>query len=343
MKNIVPIFRETSSVSPNHSKYKVSGQSTSEYALVIGLVVIASIAGLSAMGNWTNQALSGMIGQRPATTNNTQAALLASLQAALAGQPQPYTNIPNIPGKLMQYPLGNGQTLALSFADDQALLETLGPNGVTENKLAALDQLIWQLEHGDPPGDPAIIGPLKDLSLKGHLAATSQKALQSSVETVWDATPKPQPNQPPAEAQPLISFIPATSRSNQDLSKSLALNTMSASNFKALSKTLQTSQQQTKALQAQKTALDNYFSNNPQPALKGLVEQLYGDINTSLTVTNDLGYGVNITQITPQPEGFSQPDAIAKLIATRDEPLKNHIRSNDLCKLSKASTCIQRP
>ncbi|MBY0403807.1 MAG: hypothetical protein K2X66_07895 [Cyanobacteria bacterium] len=72
-----------------------------------------------------------------------------------------------LPGKLMTIPVCKGQNIQVKYINPGVVAEAVGPDGVTQNALAGLDQMIQQFEQMPTP-DTSVIDSLKALSQKGR-------------------------------------------------------------------------------------------------------------------------------------------------------------------------------
>lgn len=150
------------------------GQNLGEYGIAFGLIVVVSIAVLSLIGTNVSDLFTGSIKKKsPAQTARATSNSSAPATSLASG------NLPfsNLPGKLVQVDLGNGKSLQLNYADPVAVAEAAGGNGVTENALAVLDQVIAQLkEQGE---DEAQIAELEKLAMAGHKIKDLQKLVEA--------------------------------------------------------------------------------------------------------------------------------------------------------------------
>ncbi|MBY0403165.1 MAG: hypothetical protein K2X66_04645, partial [Cyanobacteria bacterium] len=143
---------------------KMKAQSLSEYMLPIALVSILGIVSLSVLGGNLNTMFTGLIGTKPPSPPAT----VSNRANFLTYTPSPnYKNpFPTLPGKNITVDLGNGKSLSLRMADPVAAAESAGGSGVTENALAAIEQITAQLKaQGE---DPSKIAALEQLALKGQ-------------------------------------------------------------------------------------------------------------------------------------------------------------------------------
>lgn len=157
---------------------KKSGQNLSEYLLPLALVGIIGIVSLSSIAGNLNGMFTNMIGtaKKPISSpGNTNA------PANSVSNP-----FPNLPGKLVTVDLGNGKSITLNIANPQAVAESTGGYGVTENSLAVIQQLIDQLkEQGE---DPAKIAELEKLALAGQKIKDLQKQIEAKFPAEGFAT-----------------------------------------------------------------------------------------------------------------------------------------------------------
>lgn len=151
-----------------------SGQSLTEYSLVIGLVILGATGGLMLLG----QNVSTQMQSSLAIAGNPSPLVASSgnnnLQPLSAASGNPFANFP---GKTITLDLGEGRVLNLNYANPPAVAESVGGNGVTENALAALDQMIAQLKTLDP--DNPVISDLVALSKEGHSIKFVQRAIEA--------------------------------------------------------------------------------------------------------------------------------------------------------------------
>ncbi|MBY0403808.1 MAG: hypothetical protein K2X66_07900 [Cyanobacteria bacterium] len=149
---------------------KSTGQSLTEYALPVALVGILGVATLSLLGSQISGMFSSSIGTKPTVSVSgvpkipSNLSVVSSMGSALA----------NLPGKMLVVPLGNGQTLRLNYIESGVAAEAAGPNGVTQNSLAGLQQIIQQFEQMPNP-DAGVIASLKQLAQKGYETQMLQK------------------------------------------------------------------------------------------------------------------------------------------------------------------------
>jgi Flp pilus assembly pilin Flp len=149
---------------------KSSGQSLTEYALPIALVGILGVATLSLLGSQ----VSGMFSSSIGTKSPVSVSGLSQIPANSSATNSMGSSLANLPGKMMVVPLGNGQTLRLNYIDPGIAAEAAGPNGVTQNSLAGLEQIIQQFEQMPTP-DTGVIASLKQLAQKGYETQMYQK------------------------------------------------------------------------------------------------------------------------------------------------------------------------
>lgn len=156
------------------------GQNIGEYGLALGLIVVVCISVLSLFGTNLQDLFSNSIKHKSPLPSvdiaGTAGESGVSFQNTSATAKNPF---PTLPGKLVQVDLGNGKTLTLNMADPVAVAEAAGGNGVTENALAAIEQIIAQLrEQGE---DEAQIAELEKLALAGQKI----KAVQQQIEAKY--------------------------------------------------------------------------------------------------------------------------------------------------------------
>lgn len=148
---------------------KANGQNLAEYSIVIGLVALVSMGALALFGQSISQGLGDTLafGQ----SGNPAGSGLENTPQLNQGNP-----FPDLPGKRITIDLGNGKSLTLNYADPVAVAESSGGNGVTENALAVIKQMVAQLrEQGE---DEAKIVELEKLALEGQKI----KSLQQQIE-----------------------------------------------------------------------------------------------------------------------------------------------------------------
>lgn len=84
----------------------------------------------------------------------------------------------HLPSNVLTATLADGTEVNLQLAHPEAVAETSGGRGVTQNALSALDLLIEQLRQQDP--DDPRIPPLAELSSRGHVIGDLQALIEST-------------------------------------------------------------------------------------------------------------------------------------------------------------------
>lgn len=180
---------------------KVLGQSTSEYSLILGLAVIICIVSLNNIGSEVNGLFNNMIVKmNPATSlvasnTNTGKAVIPTTTASGQGAQQNPTsppnrsstppinqiafnpatqNLNNLGIKTFEWQAPDGKKHQFKVEDANHILETTGPNGLTNAYLAQLDTLVDALKDALPANDPTLI-EFEALALKGHEVASAQR------------------------------------------------------------------------------------------------------------------------------------------------------------------------
>ncbi|MBY0403187.1 MAG: hypothetical protein K2X66_04755, partial [Cyanobacteria bacterium] len=152
---------------------KAKGISTTEYALVIGLVVIVSIPLLMTLGNLSNQELkatethqSDFTNLNDLITSNSPGNYSTSLGSAQPGI------------GTIQYTLQDGTSITLNNfpTDIPKLVETLGPNGTTDLISNALVKLSQKLRAEGKIEDTQL-SQFRALAENGHNLAREQELL----------------------------------------------------------------------------------------------------------------------------------------------------------------------
>jgi hypothetical protein len=162
----------------------------------MGFVAIVSVASLAMLGNWASGLLGGAIQTGQTTPMDGNQSMSDSSLSSFAGLPgdvagtrggsdsesnrlrgRAYTGtLP--PPKTYEVTLGDGRTLRVSLSDPAQIAETAGGSGITHNALAALDNIILQLEQQSEGTDPAI-GPLRELAERGRKIRDVQAMIES--------------------------------------------------------------------------------------------------------------------------------------------------------------------
>lgn len=156
-----------------------SGQSLSDYALVLGLVSLVAIGGLTIFGSQVSGLLGGMIrtgngapgGSAPATAPVVASTVTPSALPTVF----PPAAFSNVPSTRITLPIAGGPTLGIRYNDAAAVVETVGADGATGNALAVIEQIISQLE--GKPGQEELISELRDLAERGHALKDAQRRL----------------------------------------------------------------------------------------------------------------------------------------------------------------------
>jgi hypothetical protein len=152
---------------------KAKGISTTEYALVIGLVVIVSIPLLMTLGNLSNQELKTTEAHQSDFTNLND--LITSNSpgnyATSLGSAQPGIGT-------IQYKLQDGTSITLNNfpTDIPKLVETIGPNGTTDLISNALIKLSQKMR-AEGKIDDTQLNQFRTLAENGHNLAREQELL----------------------------------------------------------------------------------------------------------------------------------------------------------------------
>jgi hypothetical protein len=153
------------------------GQGLNEYALTGGLVVIACIFSLSALGTNISDMLSGTISKRDTTLASSSNISHTTNGGVMAPSIRNQTSSDSAFGRTLTVQLPNGETQQFRIPDPRTIIDTDGTDGVTKAYLAQLDQLIQAFKKVMPENDPRIAA-LERLSLKGHEVADAQREIE---------------------------------------------------------------------------------------------------------------------------------------------------------------------
>jgi Flp pilus assembly pilin Flp len=149
------------------------GHALSEYGLIIGLVVIASIASLSFLGEQVSSQLGSTIGKRNLVTNQ-----LPTSPFGRWTQAQLFHNATQ-----QAVTLPNGSKINITIPNYNELTETAGPNGQVSAALASLNQFIADLKKAGVPQD--VIQELVNLSETGHQIANQLERQDQFTSLNW--------------------------------------------------------------------------------------------------------------------------------------------------------------
>lgn len=150
-----------------------TGHTLSEYGLILGLVVITSIASLSFLGEQVNNQISGTIGKRSLTTT--------PLPTNSFGRWPISQLFKNATQQAMTLP--NGSTINVTLPNYNELTETAGPNGQVSAALASLNQFVADLKKAGVPQD--VIQELVNLSETGHQIANQLERQDQFTSLNW--------------------------------------------------------------------------------------------------------------------------------------------------------------
>lgn len=157
------------------------GQNLGEYSLGLGLIVVVCIVTVGMIGSNVSQMFTGSITHKSSTKDADSETAGGKGQGVGFITPvlKDGAPFPNLPGKIMEITLENGKKLSINIADPVSVAETDGTLGGTQNALAALQQVISQLEtQGE---DPRVIEALRKLALKGQDIKDTQLILQNAI------------------------------------------------------------------------------------------------------------------------------------------------------------------
>lgn len=166
------------------------GQNLNEYSLVIGLVLLATLGGVSLFGNQLSDVFDTLLAQWPGTGSTASQPTTALVSPpGGSGSDTPGSgwlvtaNPTNLSGTRMEIALPSGRKMTLNMPDVQTTMETMGPNGVTERYLSQLDSVIAQLRQ-EVGSDPNVISQLEALSQKGHAMSNVQRAYENQSQAI---------------------------------------------------------------------------------------------------------------------------------------------------------------
>lgn len=167
----------------------VFGQSITEYSLVIGIVGLAligstSLLGTTLQGQLSNALSVSTVSGTPGLMNPASPPVTSPPVTSLMPLNIPFANLP---GQTVTLTLGNGKPLNLIYPNPEAVADAAGNNGVTENALGVLDQVIAQMTTIEIP--PQQIEALRKLSEEGHKIQAIQKAIDAALPQGANALP----------------------------------------------------------------------------------------------------------------------------------------------------------
>jgi hypothetical protein len=149
-----------------------AGQSLNTFIFCIALLgMLGGVSGLVLLSFQDSEVAPDPMGSMPA---HPQASVPEKEWVPLSVE-QNGTLLEKLPGKLMTIPVGKGQNIQVKYINPGVVAEAAGPDGVTQNALAGLDQMIRQFEQMPTP-DTSVIHSLKALSQKGRETQMYQKA-----------------------------------------------------------------------------------------------------------------------------------------------------------------------
>lgn len=156
------------------------GQSLTEYALPILLLVVAS--GVIFQATSFLPAMNSNIGQTANGVVQNNRLLISTMGTLPKGTViTPEDPFASVPGQQVSFTLADGKQYSLTMKNPEDLVVVSGGNGTTNNSLAMLDSLIAQMVANDPEGEDPRIPELKELSARGHRIADAQKLLQDNL------------------------------------------------------------------------------------------------------------------------------------------------------------------
>ncbi len=307
-----------------------TGQSLQEYSLVIGLVVMASVGALAIC----KDQLSGMLTN---TLSSGQAPLVANAGPTSGTNPA-LQNPLNTTGNPITILFGNGQSMTLQMPNQQNLMETVGPNGVTEGNLAALQQMIDTLK-SQPGTDPGVFQALEAMANTGHLIAQQQAAMDESYRKVRMDPGFPNNAHMLMVTENPSSFTGMLQDANSDMK--YAVITPLPTTYCPSGPSSCTQDYQ----------LDNYMGTSKKLSELSLSDQLgaYQRISELAMEANNMGALVpvmqelrlNITESLNQSNQAVLTAANGDYVAELEPWIKTHENSNDICTLSDGGNCQQ--
>ncbi len=186
---------------PRQTRYgqKFYGQNISEYSLILGLAVITCLVSLNTIGSEVKNFYSNLF--TPSLTSNNGTVLPVRATPAGGGQ---YTkvsptrrlenlstslithlpfnsatqNLKTLGVKTVEWKSPDGKKHQFKIEDPNRILETTGPNGLTNAYLAQLDAFVDVLQDALPANDPTLI-EFEALAQKGHQVASAQRNVKT--------------------------------------------------------------------------------------------------------------------------------------------------------------------
>jgi hypothetical protein len=157
---------------------KASGQQIAEYVLPLGLIVV--MGGVLFSATSLPDLLRQQMGNALSADGDGGAMRVRAMGTLSNGMMPPAlaTEWSHLPSKVLTATLADGTEVNLQLANPEAVAETSGGRGITQNALSALDLLIEQLRQQDPE-DPRI-PPLAELSKRGHVIGDLQALIEST-------------------------------------------------------------------------------------------------------------------------------------------------------------------
>lgn len=148
-----------------------SGQNIVEYALPLALIVVITGAWLTVPGLFVSHSFNGSLQGKTLMIQPLGTISSSNITEGMVNSYQETT------GRPMQLTMRDGQTLSLRLREPEIVAEAQGGNGITENALATLDQLIAELTALNP--DDPKIPMLSQLSSHGHEIKDLQAAIEA--------------------------------------------------------------------------------------------------------------------------------------------------------------------
>ncbi|MBY0403806.1 MAG: hypothetical protein K2X66_07890 [Cyanobacteria bacterium] len=320
-----------------------SGQSLTEYALPIALVCILGITILGVLGTQVSGIFSNTLATKPPSKTPSNP---INQSPVSSGGTSNNNLLANLPGKLLSVDIGNGQTLQLNYINAGDAAETAGPNGVTQNSLAGLQQIIQQFEQM-PTSDPVVITSLKQLAQKGYETQMYQQVYSDFLKSGGSSPDQETLTDNYAKmleyGKPVISLPDGSKISLFDLKQYIGSNTAPASASKLPPTKFMESFDKVYALDMTSVKGSNNGNNN----FKGLQ-----GFTTQLALIEKDGIFTKYPGLKPLLVDVLSKDLYAAAYSTAMsnnlEAIKGYTqrvgwRSDDICVTSRASSCKATP
>ena len=352
---------------------KAQGQSTSEYSLILGLAVIICIVSLNNIGSEVTGLFNNMIVRKNPTTSLVSSnpstgtsVITTTAGTAQGGQQNPTTpsnglptapinrlafnpatqNLNTLGIKTFEWQAPDGKKHQFKVEDANRILETTGPNGLTNAYLAQLDTLVDALKDALPANDPTLI-EFEALALKGHEIASAQRNMagiftnMNNVLTAQSAKEKAarETNFMCPKCSPELDNIDLTALEAHlgSMTSTLSAPENPAQAFQGAPRGFNTGKSGQALLQfmIKATQINQTQLNQPQYAdLKNIMNYFVGNIYQSASLTeNDLSAvrQFNLGSST-QPHTFSLPPRETFIEAN----------ANNICAMNRGSTSCFR-